>query len=150
MTRTAAREIAVRLSYCIALNPEMPEQLVSELLDEEYYATLAAEDSAFEEYPDDVQKEYITRLLNGVALHGAELDGYIEKYAKGWKFARISQTALAIMRTAMYEIMYMPDIPDGAAINEAVELAKKYEEEETVPFVNGILGSFVRGEKAGL
>ena len=46
----------------------------------------------------------------------------------------------------MYEILYMPDIPDSAAINEAVELAKKYEEDETVPFVNGVLGSFLRNE----
>ena len=51
-----------------------------------------------------------------------------------------------IMKTAMYEILYMPDIPDSAAINEAVELAKKYEEDETVPFVNGVLGSFLRNE----
>ena len=50
------------------------------------------------------------------------------------------------MKTAMYEVLYMPDIPNSAAINEAVELAKDYEEPDTVRFINGILGSFVRGE----
>lgn len=50
------------------------------------------------------------------------------------------------MRVAMYEILYMPDIPNGAAINEALEIAKKYETPETVKFMNGILGSFVRQE----
>ena len=50
------------------------------------------------------------------------------------------------MRVAMYEILYMPDIPNGTAINEAVEIAKKYESPETVRFLNGILGSFVRQE----
>ena len=50
------------------------------------------------------------------------------------------------MRVAMYEILYMPDIPNGASINEAVEIAKKYETPETVKFINGILGSFVRQE----
>ena len=54
--------------------------------------------------------------------------------------------ASAIMRVAMYEILYMPDIPNGTAINEAVEIAKKYESPETVRFLNGILGSFVRQE----
>ena len=54
--------------------------------------------------------------------------------------------ASAIMRVAMYEIMYMPDVPNGAAVNEAVEIAKNYEDEETAKFINGILGSFVREE----
>ena len=52
------------------------------------------------------------------------------------------------MRVAMYEILYMPEIPNGAAINEAVEIAKRYETQEVVSFVNGILGSFVRAEFA--
>ena len=52
----------------------------------------------------------------------------------------------AIMRLAMYEILYMPEIPNGAAINEAVEIAKKYETPEVVRFINGILGNFVRNE----
>ena len=54
--------------------------------------------------------------------------------------------AAAVMRTAMYEVLYMPDIPNAAAINEAVEIAKKYEPAEVVSFLNGILGSFVRTE----
>ena len=68
------------------------------------------------------------------------------KYAKGWRFSRIDRVAAAIMRTTMYEIMYMPDIPNGAAINEAVEIAKGYLDDEVVKFINGILGSFVRSE----
>lgn len=54
--------------------------------------------------------------------------------------------AAAVMRTAMYEVLYMPGIPNAAAINEAVEIAKKYEPAEVVSFVNGILGTFVRAE----
>ena len=73
-------------------------------------------------------------------------DEYIERYSEKWDFDRISRTALAIMKTAMYEVLYMPDVPNGVSINEAVELAKKYEEPEVVPFVNGILGAFVKGE----
>jgi N utilization substance protein B len=54
------------------------------------------------------------------------------------------------MRVAMFEILYMPEIPDGASISAAVELAKKYEDEKVVSFINGILGTFVRGEKENL
>ena len=84
--------------------------------------------------------------MKGVYEHGVELDGYISKYAIGWSFARISRMAAAIMRVAMYEILYMPDIPASAAINEAVELAKRYDSPEAASFVNGILGSYVRKE----
>ena len=66
----------------------------------------------------------------------------------GWSFARIPRMAAAVMRTAMYEVLYMPAIPNSAAINEAVEIAKNYEPAEVVSFINGILGSFVRAEFA--
>ena len=88
----------------------------------------------------------IVCLVKGIAEHGYELDLYIEKYAKGWKFERIPLVAAAVMRLAMYEILYMPDIPNGASINEAVEIARKYENEDVVKFINGILGTFVRTE----
>lgn len=146
MTRTAAREIAVRM--CFAANESgMPaDEVIKDILDEEYYSTLVSEDETFEEYPDERQSEYITSLVNGVSEHREELLAYVEKYSTGWKTDRISKTALAIIYVAMFEILYMPDIPAGASIDEAVNLAKKYEEPETVPFINGLLGTFVRNE----
>lgn len=146
MTRTAAREIAIRLGFSLAENPKDPATLLGDFFDEEYYASLGVEEEVFALYPDEVQLAYIGRIIRGVAEHSAELDGYIEKYAVGWKFGRISRTAVAILKTAMFEILYMPDVPDKAAINEAVELAKRYEEPMTVPFINGVLGSFARHE----
>ncbi|MCL2367140.1 MAG: transcription antitermination factor NusB [Oscillospiraceae bacterium] len=146
MTRTVAREIAVRLCYCISENPMDANELLTQVFDEEYYSTLQSEDKLYNEVTDVQQQAYITRLVTGVYEHSAELDGYIENYAVGWKFGRISRTAVAIMKTAMFELLYMPDIPNKAAINEAIELAKRYEPPETVSFVNGVLGSFVRGE----
>ncbi len=94
------------------------------------------------------QEQYIRKLVCGVNEHAAELDSYIEKYAVGWKFERIPLVASAIMRVAMYEMLYMPEIPNAAAINEAIEIAKKYEDGKVVSFMNGILGSFVRQECA--
>lgn len=148
MTRTAAREIAVRLCFSQSENPQDPNTVLGDIFDETYYASLAKEDEIFALYPDEIQLDYISRIIKGVAEHGAELDGYIEKYAVGWKFGRISRTAVAILKTAMFEVLYMPDVPNNAAINEAIELAKQYEEPMTVPFINGLLGTFSRNEVA--
>ena len=122
------------------------EELLDQRLTPEAFSALSGEDAVYQEAPGPKQAEYIRRLVRGVAEHAPELDGYIAKYAKGWNFARIPLVASAVMRVAMYEILYMPDIPNGAAINEAVEIAKKYETPETVKFINGILGTFVRQE----
>jgi len=126
------------------------DMAVDELLDQRLcggrFESLAAEYEIYSKLPGPSQTAYIRRAVKGVAGHGYELDQYIEKYAVGWKFERIPLVAAAIMRLAMYEILYMPDIPNGAAINEAVEMAKKYESPEVVRFMNGILGSFVRAE----
>lgn len=146
MVRNTAREIAIHLSYELSFTDKAVDDLLDQRLTPESFAALAEEDPLYAEAPDGRQADYIRRLVTGVDEHGAELDGYIAKYAKGWKFARIPLVASAIMRVAMYEILYMQDIPNGAAINEAVEIAKKYETPETVKFINGILGSFVRQE----
>ena len=146
MTRNTAREIAAHLSYELSFTDKTVEELLQERLTSEAFAELAEEDSLYAEAPNAKQVAYITRLVTGVNEHAAELDGYIAKYAKNWKFSRIPLVASAIMRVAMYEILYMQDIPNGAAINEAVEIAKKYEDEKVVSFINGILGAFVRAE----
>ena len=147
MTRTAARELAVRLCFSVAENPTDPGELLSFVFEEEYYSTLKKEDKLYGKIPDAKQLDYIAAVVTGVCEHAAELDGYIDKYSMGWRFGRISRTAAAIIKTAMYEILYMPDVPDGAAIDEAVELAKRYDSAETASFINGVLGSFVRTEK---
>ena len=146
MLRNTAREIAVHLASELSFTALPVEELLESRLNAERFAELAGEDELYREAPDQLQRDYITRLVTGVAEHAAELDGYIAKYARGWKFSRIPLVASAIMRVAMYEILYMPEIPNGAAINEAVEIAKHYETRETVKFINGILGSFARQE----
>ena len=146
MVRNTAREIAIHLSYELSFTDKTIDELLDERLTAETFATLAGEDPIYQEAPNAKQADYIRRLVKGVDEHAAELDGYIAKYAKGWSFSRIPLVASAIMRVAMYEILYMPDIPTSVSINEAVEIAKKYETPETVKFINGILGSFVRRE----
>ncbi len=148
MTRKDAREIAVRLCYDISAKDCIAREELEQFFERSYYDSLAVEDKLFEQYPDAKQREYITALVLGIGEHSAELDGYVEKYARGWKFSRISRTALAVLKTAMYEMMYMPEIPVKVAVNEAVEVSKHYETPETVAFINGVLGSFSREEMA--
>ncbi len=147
MTRTNARELAIQLSFAAAATGERPSEILDRFFDEEHYASLAAEDALYQERPDEAQLDYIRRLTTLIEQNRAEIDAFISRYAKGWKIERISRTALAVLRCALCEILYMDDIPDAAAINEAVELAKGYDDPDTVAFVNGVLGGFMRGEK---
>ena len=135
MTRTAAREIAVHFAFELGFTNQTAEELLAEALNRKTFEQIGEEEPLYAEFPNEKQREYIP-----------ELDEYISKYAIGWKYSRLNRVAIAIMRVAMYEILYMQDIPNAAAINEAVEMTKHYEEPEVVSFVNGILGSFVRNE----
>ena len=146
MTRTAAREIAIHCSYSLGFSHQSPDAFVEERLEKENFLRWGEENELYKEYPNEKQIDYIKTVVRGVAEHGPELDQYIARHSKNWSFERIPRTAAAIMRVAMFEILYMPDIPNAAAINDAVEIAKKYEEEKVVSFVNGILGTFVRAE----
>ncbi len=146
MNRSTAREIAVHFAFELAFSAERAEELLERELTPESFAQRASDEPMYAEFPQGGELSYITRLVRGVGGHGAELDGYIAKYAKGWKFSRIDRVASAIMRVTMYEILYMPEIPNKVAINEAVEIAKRYLEDDLVKFINGILGSFVRAE----
>ena len=146
MTRTTAREIAIQLGFAAASRNVEPSQLMDDFFSPEHYASLQEEDELYNERPDKKQMAYIRRLVELTAENRSEIDAYIQKYSKGWKLERISRTALAVMRCSICEILYMDEIPNAAAINEAVELAKGYDEPDTVAFVNGVLGGFMRGE----
>ena len=146
MTRTTAREIAVHLAYELGYSDCSAEEFLEHKLSQEYFASMAEADELYQEYPDQEQLDFIRSVFEGVGRHGYELDQDIERYAVGWKFNRIPRVATAIMRVAMFEILYLPEVPNKAAINEAVEIAKHYEDDKVVSFINGILGSFVRAE----
>lgn len=146
MTRTTAREIAIQLGFAASAAEVSPQAMFERFFDKEYYESLSGEDELYREYPDESQLEYISRLTTLTSEKREEIDDYIQRYSKGWKLGRISRTALAVLRCAICEILYMDDIPNSAAINEAVELDKGYDEPDTVAFVNGVLGGFMRGE----
>lgn len=97
----------------------------------------------------DNDKKYIIEKTDGTMAHIKEIDEAIGTYAKGWTVDRLSKVDKAILRLATYEIKYAVDVPDGVAVNEAVELAKVYSSDEAPSFINGILGKIVgSGENA--
>lgn len=100
-------------------------------------------------YEENVAKvgNYAKALFEGVDSKIEELDEIINAYSKGWKTNRLPKVNLAILRLAIYEIKYVDDVPASVAINEAVELAKKYSGEGDYSFINGVLGSVVKGEE---
>ena len=144
MTRTNAREIVVHLIYGINYTKESADEAIVSRFAQDYYETLGSENDIYADRPNQKQMGYIGEVVHGIEEKHEELDGYIAKYAIGWNIDRISRLARSIMQLAMYEILYVEDVPTSAAINEAVELTRKYEDEDVVSFVNGILGSFSR------
>ncbi len=144
MTRTNAREIVVHLLYDMGCTRDSVEEAVELRFEQDYYATLAEENEVYADRPDQKQRQYIESALRGIEARREELDGYIARYAIGWSLQRIPRLVRAILELAIYEILYVDDVPTSAAINEAVELARRYEDEDIVSFVNGILGSFAR------
>ena len=146
MTRDTARELAVQLVFNISLSDSDPAELIEEFLSEEHYSSLQEEDDLYSEIPDQNAAAYIRETALGVSEHLQEIDNIIRKYSASWHITRISGSALAVLRVAVYEILYRSDVPVGAAINSAVEIDKHYDEPETAAFVNGVLGGFVRGE----
>lgn len=144
MTRANARELAVHLIYGREFTGEEPEQIVSARLDKEYYQKLAQENSIYEERPSGAQVRYLDTVVTGVANRSQELNEQIGRFSIGWDVSRISRLTRCVLQLAIFEILYMEDVPTGVAISEAVRLSKKYDGDDTGAFVNGILGSFAR------
>ncbi len=90
--------------------------------------------------------KYFTKVYFGVISNLKELDTIIAACSKKWASSRISRVSKSILRLALYEIIYMDDIPTQVTINEAVELAKKFDSDDSYTFINGILGAYSRGE----
>ena len=144
MTRANARELAVHLIYSQTFTGDEPEQVISLRLDKEYYGKLSAENDVYAERPSRAQLAYIDSVVSGVTNRIDQLNEQIQKFSIGWDVSRISRLARTIMQLAIYEILYVEDVPTGVAVSEAVRLAKKYDGDDTGSFVNGILGSFAR------
>ncbi|MDR0935287.1 MAG: transcription antitermination factor NusB [Oscillospiraceae bacterium] len=147
MTRSAARELAVHRVFAMNLNPEAPEDALELAFEPSYYAKFKmVEELAdlYADYPDAPQYDYIAAILTGVCAKLGEIDAIIGLYSTDREVKRISGVARAALRVCVFELMNMPEVPVASAISEAVYMLECYEDEKTVKFVNGILGTFSR------
>jgi len=144
MTRGNARELAVHLIYAREFTGDEPQKVVADRLEKEYYAKLADENQVYSDRPSKTQVAYLDNVVSGVANRSEELNVKIQQYSIGWDVTRISKLARTIMQLAIFEILYVEDVPTGVAISEAVRIAKMYDGDDTGAFVNGILGAFAR------
>ena len=101
----------------------------------------APPDGILERYRSNPGYEYGAVLVNGVNEHMEQLDGLISEHARDWKLERMPVIDKNLLRMALFEMLYLDDVPAAVAINEAVELAKIYSTEDSSRFVNGLLGS---------
>ncbi len=135
MKRTQAREYLMQMLFQMETQNDFSEE---------------AEDKFIElniEEKDAKQIAYIKSVSAAFRENKNEIDADIEKYSRGWKLKRIAKVDLALMRLCISETLYLKEedrTPEGAAINEAVKLAKKYDDEDSSRFINGILGEIFR------
>ena len=134
MKRRELRENIFKIIFHITEKTETSEGLISYYFDDN---EIRGKD-----------KKYVENEVNGIIGNLGTVDEIIEKNLKNYSFDRISKVSLALLRVAVYEIMYEEEIPDAVAISEAVTLSEIYEDEKAKTFVNGILGSVVRQKNA--
>ncbi len=130
--RRRARETALQTLYQLDVQPDLAPALALER-----YYTFFSEESGRE--PDGNDREFVERLVRGVVDHREELDGRIVRASKNWRIERMARVDRNLLRLAVYELLYCKDIPAKVAINEAIEVAKRFGTQETPPFANGIL-----------
>ena len=131
MNRRKSREVAMKLLFEMSINKEEYKEIIEN----------------FKEHTDtdlkDIDMVYISRVLDGIGKNKEIIDNKIETYLINWKLDRISKIDLAILRISTYEILFEEDIPDVVSVNEGIELAKKYSDEKSSTFINGVLGNMV-------
>lgn len=130
MTRKEARNQAFVLIFEKSINNDSLEDIIE----------------AARECRDFLEDEdgYTLKVFKGVFENLEEIDDTISKNLTGWTINRISRVSLAVLRLAIYEIMFMEDIPNAVSVDEAVELCKTYSVQDDAAFVNGVLGTVVR------
>ena len=134
MKRTEARELAFKLIYSLEIQKNMEEEQIEIFFEEN-------------EITNNEEKEFIKTIFEGLINNKSEIEELIQSNLKErWTIDRISKIDLAILKVAIYELIYSK-VPYKVVINEAVELAKKYGDDSSKSFVNGILASIVKDKK---
>jgi len=132
MNRRKSREIATRLLFEMSINKESYVDIIENFRENT------------EEKIEDIDFEYVIRVLKGVSENEAYINETISKYLIKWKIERLPKMNLAILKMAAYEILFEEDIPNKVTINEAIELAKKYGDDNAPSFINGVLNNLIK------
>ncbi len=130
MSRHIARELAFKILFQTDIGRNPWQEVLSRTLEEN-------------ELPEK-SRAFLEQLVKGTVQELKSVDAEIMKYAQDWKLDRMANTDRNILRMAIFEIKFFKEIPPGVSVNEAVELAKRYGDDESGKFVNGILGNVVR------
>ena len=147
--RTHAMKLVFRLGFAVGKPGEPADEAaryISDFAGAEYddAPVSAPDDTAKTDKNVKIDSDYLSKTYAGVIGNLAEIDRIIDESAAGWKTERISKTDLAILRLAIYEMLFGGEVPAGVAVNEAVELAKIYGADESPAFINGVLGNVAR------
>lgn len=132
MNRRKSREIATKLIFEMSINKESYVDIVDNFRENT------------EEKIEDIDFEYVIRLLKGVSENEVQINETISKYLVKWKLERLPKMNLAILKMAAYEILFDEDIPNKVTVNEAIELAKKYGDDNAPSFINGVLNNLIK------
>lgn len=133
--RSKARELALQCLYQIDQSGNQDADI--ELIRQSFQATKKAVD-------------YGNSLVDGVKAHLGELDSLIEQHSENWKVSRLAVVDRNILRIALYEMLHGADVPDAVAVNEAIDIAKRFSTDDAPAFINGVLDAFCKtrpGEK---
>ena len=133
--RTQAREFALQILYQLEMNPGSRDEIKNSFWD------------PYPEAPDEVRR-FAEMLVEGTLTHQQEIDEVVTRAAENWEIARMAVIDRNILRFATYELLFREDIPPKVTINEAVNLAKKFSQEDSGKFVNGVLDKISHTEKA--
>lgn len=135
-TRRRAREFALQMLYQLDLQDELTDEQAIAL----FWRNFAAQ-AGDEGVPVDVTdaRPFAEKLVRGVRAHLGELDGQIQAASRNWRLERMARVDRNLLRLALYELRFGDDVPAKVAINEAIEIAKRYGTAESSAFVNGIL-----------
>lgn len=143
MSRVTARAAAMQMIYERLAGGQGGEETIQMV-----YEELREEGAARDNEPGMADRAYITELLEGVLDNIDELDAKIEAASRNWTVDRMPKVDLTILRLGAWEILHEEGIPGSVAINEAVELANRYSEPDSGRFINGVLGTILRGKEA--
>ncbi|OGW80714.1 MAG: transcription antitermination factor NusB [Omnitrophica bacterium RIFCSPHIGHO2_02_FULL_51_18] len=146
--RTKAREFALQILYQEDISHSDVDEVFEDFWKEKTGLTLfPGEDEAPEEHENNAEvRQYTERIVRGTIEKLEIIDKMIERFAEHWELKRMAYVDRNILRLAAYEMMFIDEIPVKVAINEAVELAKRYGEADSSKFVNGILDKIAKME----